>query len=441
MTLLPARQVTRRIAIAIASMVTASLALAGCGTAASTEVVKDQTTFNYLTSRPSSDGALSALNAVADAYSQTAEGAGFKLTVESVADRPAYLQKVKVLASSNALPDMFDADPEPYFKQIVDTGVVADIGALYKEAGVTDKFFPISIDYPKWPDGTLNLITLQANAEYFFYNKDLFKKAGVTPPQTFSEMLSALDALQGSGITPIAVAGKEQWPYFRYMSMYAFRQTGNDFIDSLADGSGSMASPAGVGSAKFLQTLSPYFQSGSTNTDYTTAVDLFTSGKAAILYNGTWELPSFVDEKDNLKPNIGYFKMPTLSATDAVPATDFFANSGIGIALKKSSLNDSMRGFLNYFFENYGNTAFHDFNVIPSIRPDLDSSVSELYANIMDDIANVKDFARVWDVMLDANSVSVLGRAAGELVVGQTSPEGLADQVDEALAQQGQSSQ
>ena len=40
----------------------------------------------------------------------------FEFNVESIADRETYLQKIKILASSNELPDWFDADPEAFLK-------------------------------------------------------------------------------------------------------------------------------------------------------------------------------------------------------------------------------------------------------------------------------------------------------------------------------------
>lgn len=392
-------------------------------------------TYTYLTTRSSNDATLKAFEAVVQKYKSTPEGKDFDLDVQSVSDRPSYLQKVKILASSNELTDLFDADPEPYFRQIVDQGMVADIKVLYDQTGVTDKFYPISIQYPSWSDGTLNLITLNANTEYFFYNKTLFERAGVAPPTTFAEFEAALKKLADAKITPIAVAGKEQWPYFRYLAMLPFRGTGNVFLKDLAEGNAKMADSTGMKAAEFVQRIAPYFQAGSTNTDYTTAVNLFTSGKAAMLYDGTWELPSMLDANDQLKEQFGYFKMPTESASDAVPATDFFANSGIGIAIRKDSLTPELTAFWKYFFANYAQTAFYDFHVIPSIKPELKDSVSQLYKDVLNDIANVKEFARVWDVELDANTVTVLGRQTSSLVLGQTTPQALAEAVDQAIQQ------
>lgn len=260
----------------------------------------------------------------------------FDLVIETAADRDAFNSKLRILASSDQLPDWFDADPEPFFRLIVEQGKVIDVARLYEDLGVTSKFYPISLSYPRWDDGSLNLITWQANAEYFWYNKQLFTKAGVEPPKTIDDLLVVLAKLKQAGITPISIDGKDYWPAMRYLAIPPFRAEGNAFIDGLKAGHAKMSDPTGIAAANFLQTLGlSYFQQGFSSTDYTAALNLFTSGKAAIYYMGTWELPSFVGENGDLRADIGFFTMPAGPGKNASPPTDWFAVSGIGTAVLK----------------------------------------------------------------------------------------------------------
>jgi raffinose/stachyose/melibiose transport system substrate-binding protein len=291
----------------------------------------------------------------------------------------------------------------------------------------------VSTAYPTWDDGSNNLITLNANAEYFFYNKALFTEAGVKPPQTLDELLGTCDQLTDKGITPIAINGKDLWPYYRYLGMPAFRATGNQFLDDLKTGKASMTDPVGIESATFLQDVGRCFQDGFSNTDYTTAINLFTSGKAAMVYDGTWELPSFTDKDGNLKKDIGYFKKPTKGADDVAPPTDFYANSGIGTAILKKSLNPELKDFLAYFFAHYAETAFYDYGVIPSIRPEIRDSVAPVYRDVLDDIAGVGTFAKVWDVQLDPNTGAVMGREGTNLLLKKETPEEFGQKVDASV--------
>ncbi|WP_336647310.1 MULTISPECIES: ABC transporter substrate-binding protein [unclassified Microbacterium] len=420
---------TRALAASLAVIISA-VALAGCSSGS--EPKKDGV-IHWLTAHNGSEPTIAAVKKIAADYSK--DHPGFKLEIEATADRPSYDQKLRLLASSNELPDMFDADPEPFFKKIVDTGAVVDIGKLYDELGVKDKFFPISLAYPKWDDGSLNLITLNANVEYFWYNTDLFTKAGVEPPKTLSDFPAACDKLKSSGVTPISVNGKDLWPFYRYLAMPAFRATGNSFIDGLKTGKESMSSSVGTESADFLKSLSGCFQEGFSTSDYTSALNLFTSGKAAMYYMGTWELPTFLDDKRELKPQYSYFPMPAASSSDKTPTTDYFANSGIGTAILKDSLTPELKGFLKYFFAHYGDVAFHDFGVIPSIKPTMDDTTPQIYKKVLSDIEGVKTFAKVWDVQLDPNTNSVLGRESTNLLLGQQDVAGFTKAVDDSIAQ------
>lgn len=423
-----------RLALSAVAVATAAALLASGCSSTSGDAPQHGDTYSWLTSRSANDATVKAVSDIAAEYAKTDEGKGFKLDVQSISDRPSYLQKIKVLASSNDLPDLFDADPEPYFRDIVKSGVIADIGAFYDEAGLTDKFFPISLDYARWDDGSLNLITLQANSEYFFYNKDLFAKAGVEPPTTLDDLVTVMAKLKATGITPMAIDGKDGWPYYRFLAMPAFRETGNTFLDDLATGKASLTDPVGQRSIEYLQKLAPYFQDGATSTDYTTSLNLFLSGDAAMLYNGTWEIPSFIDNAGELKSNIGIFTMPKESDSDKTAPADFFANSGIGTAIRKDALTPELKGFLNYFFAHYADTAFYDYHIIPSLRPEMRPEISSLYQRILDDIAGVKTFAKVWDVQLDANTVTTLSRESDGLILGSTSPQAFAEAADSSIA-------
>lgn len=414
-------------------VVAAALALSACGSNSGGSASEDAT-FHWITARAQSDTTVQAIESIAADYSL--EHPEFSLTVEYIADRPSYLQKIKVLAASGELPELFDADPEPYFADIATSGAVADIAALYSELGVEDDFFPISIEYPKFSDGSLNLITWNANAEYFFYNKDAFAQAGAEVPTTLDEVLAVCDTIAAADLVPVSIAGANKWPYYRYLSMPAFRATGNEFLFELAEGEASMLDPIGVESAQYLQQMGERcFQEGHISTDSATALNLTLEGKAALYYTGTWDISSFLDEEGNLLDNIGYFTMPVRGADDVTPATDFYANSGIGTAIRQDAVNDDLKGFLTYLFAEFPDTLLYEFNTLPSIQPEIRDELPEIYESILADISGVGEYARVWDVVLDAATVDTLARETESLTLGLTTPEEYGSAIDQAISQ------
>lgn len=360
----------------------------------------------------------------------------FNIEMESIADRPAYLQKVKILATSGELPELFDADAEPYFEDIVKAGLVANVGEIIDAVGITDKFIPFALDYERFDDGSLWLLPFEANVEYFYYHKDLFQQAGVDAPKTIDEFLSTCTAIGKAGITPISVAGKEGWPLYRYLSMPSWRRMGNEFLDKLKVGEIKMNSEVGIEDATFFQQLGANcFQEGFTSTDYTAALDLFMTKKAAIYYVGTWELHSLLDESGKLKDDIAYFKMPVIDVNDATGPSDFYAHSGIGTAIRADAATDELKEFLAFAADRFAEISHKQYGGLSSFKMANTDDLTAAYKDVFADMAAVKQYAKVWDVKLDAGTVDTLLRQSQLLGLGQATPEQFATEVDTSIQQ------
>lgn len=427
------------------SLVIVVAAITGCGNSESQTGDKDtentgavgegeKFTIHYLTARSPEEGTVKALSQIAEMYKE--ENPGFNLEMEIISDRSSYLQKLKILASSDELPELFDSDADSFFKTLVEDGQVADVGALYEELGVDDKVYDNAKDYQRLDDGFLGLVSWQANTEYFWYNKTVFEKAGIkTPPKTFDEFFEVCDKLQKAGITPIAEAGGDTWPPLRYLAFVPFREVGNDFIEQARKGEISFGSDVGMDAADFMVKVAQYFQPGWTTADGATTVGLVTSGQAAMTYDGTWQLPFFVDEDYELKEDIGYFTLPVLGDDDATEPTDYWAHAGIGTAIRKDALDDNMKDFLKFVFENFADVCLYDYNTLPSFKVSDTDGMSELYKQLMDNYGNVKTYGYCWDVRIDSTSNEVLGRETPNLALGNITSKEWAKRLDEAVKQ------
>ena len=74
----------------------------------------------------------------------------------------------------------------------------------------------------------------------FFYNKDLFAKAGVDASsiKTWDDLLGAVKKLQAAGITPIITGGADKWPVHFYWSHLAMRIGGKEAFEAALRGEG-----------------------------------------------------------------------------------------------------------------------------------------------------------------------------------------------------------
>ena len=393
---------------------------------------------NWLSSRSASEATILAIQDIAKQYQEENPDLDFNFEIENISDHTAYLQKLKILAASDELPEWFDSDPDTWFADIVADGKAYSFEDLYKDLGMYDQIFPISKEYARLSDGSLNLMTLQCNTEYFFYNKDLFEQAGITEaPKTFDELLADCKLLQDQEIIPIAMGA--DWPILRYIAQVPFRLTGNEYIENAVSGEGSFGEEAGLKGAQFMQDIAQYFQEGWSSADYDTMIDLFASGQAAIMYNGTWALDQadMIGEDGNIKDNIGYFTMPTYSDADVTTATDFFANSGIGTAIRTDAVDDEMKAWMKYLLEHYADASL-SYNQLPSVMPDEETmqSLPKVYQQIIEDVSNVKEYAKCWDVVIDSALVEPLEKETVILALGQETPEEWAANMDEYVKNQ-----
>ena len=393
-------------------------------------------TIKYITSDSATSGKMMAFEEVVEMYKELHPN--FDMEIEYIPERSSFLQKIKILGANDELPDWFNADPDNYVESLAQEGKLVDIEALYEELGVNDKFYNISKDYARQGDGSLYLMTLQCNAEYFFYNKDIFAAAGVEKtPETIDEFLEVCEKIYQAGYTPLAVGDVTGGMFMRYMAFIPFRLEGNTFIENACKGIEKFSDEPGLLAAEFMTKIGKYLPEGFTTSDYDTFVNLFAGGECAMMYNGTWVLEKVVDENMNLREEFGIFTMPKYTDNDVTGPNDFFANSGIGIAIRSDSMCDQMKDFMSFFFEKYPDVMLSKYNCIPSLAPsdEVLAAAPEIYQRTIQDATNVNTYSKCWDVVTDTASLDTLNSETVNLALGVITPEEWAAIMDETIAQ------
>jgi len=414
---------------AFVMVIMATYFLTGCTRGGSNAQSGGQRTITWMTTRANSP----AWDSVIRQYEQ--ENPGVRITMDRISDRGAYFQKLRILAASNALPEMFDAEADTTLIEIASTGVLLDIDDLFKELNY-NRMLDIGLNYARLPNGKLYSICWENNIEYIWYNKDLFARAGIEKtPETFDEFLDVCERLSVAGIAPISVSGINGWPVFRYIAFIPFRLTGNAFIDNLRDGQARMSDPVGIQAATFLQTLGTrYFQPGWPTCDYTTALQNFLSGNAAMYNIGTWQFGSFRDENRELKPEYGFFYMPTMNGA-INGRTDMVAHAGTGTSVRKDKFDDQLKHFLKFMLDKFPETSFYETGAFPAMTFDTSLGyMSNFDRQVMNDSNALTSHAKPWDVQLPTATVEIMDREVGNLGMGTISPQEFARRMDDAIA-------
>jgi raffinose/stachyose/melibiose transport system substrate-binding protein len=411
--------------MAMVALGAAVLLLSGCG--GKGEVV----TVKWFASRPLGGEIDLTIREIAKKYSEEQKGT-WVLEVETTADRPSYLQKLKTLIAGGNMPDIIDIDADPYCKELVDAGMLVNVKDFLRAEGRYDDFHPIALQYQEFVDGTMYTLPLEYHVEMIWYHKDIFAKYNLVPPKTMDEWLEVCRSLKANGITPISVDGIDRWPVQRYLAMIPFRLAGNDYIIDLRDGKRSMSDAIGMQAIRFMQNVGQYFNEGFGATDYATAQSMFLEGKSAMYYIGDWEQKAMLEDYNAGK--IDYFYLPMINNAKT-KNNEFCVNSGIGMAFNTKTFDSKTKDFIKYVIDNYGKIYAGRMQMSP-IKIDLpkDVSFTDLYIRIQNDMNNVgTQFLKPWDTYLDSDSNRVMQDNLLLLASGEMSAERYAALVDEAI--------
>lgn len=196
------------------------------------------------------------------------------------------IQKVLQRASSQTLPDVLMID-NPDVQEIAATGGLSPLSQY-------------DVDTSGFAEGMLEAATYEgevyglaptANTLGIFYNTELLEAAGVEPPKTWDELKAAAAKLtQGDtyGIAFSAIATYEgSWQFLPFMW-----SNGGDETD--------LTSPE---VAEALALWDELVSSGSAsgaviNWSQGDVKDQFVAGKAAMMVNGPWQIPSLQESPD-----------------------------------------------------------------------------------------------------------------------------------------------
>jgi raffinose/stachyose/melibiose transport system substrate-binding protein len=251
---------------------------------------------------------------------------GVNMVTESYPDQP-YQQKIKIYATAKQLPDIFNYwSFSTLLKPLVDGKFVLPLNrADFEKLG----YMPGALDANTY-NGKLYGIPVSADFWVIYYNKKLFKEAGVTRlPATLEELIGLAPQFKAKGIIPMTTDGKDAWPMAITFDQLAWRISGDATLPRKAlERKIKFTDPVFVRAAAELKKLatSGLFQEDLDVSDYGAARNLFGQEKAAMFLMGSWELGLGTDNSfsDDFRANVDAFKFP-LVAGGKGKVNDLFA--------------------------------------------------------------------------------------------------------------------
>ncbi|MEU8968299.1 extracellular solute-binding protein [Streptomyces monashensis] len=351
-------------------------------------------------------------------------------------ENDAYKSKMTALTASGKLPDIFHTWGGGVLKQQVDAGLVEDL---------TDSTRP-------WADGMLSVakqpylldskvygIPFDIGMVGFWYNKALFRKAGIAaPPTTWTAFLDDVKKLKSAGTTPLALAGKESWTGMYYWAYLAMRTAGVDALRK-ADDDKDFGDAGFVRAGRHLKDLVDLkpFQKGFLGAAYSTPTGQAAAvgdGTAAMELMGQWAPNTEKSAGKGIGADLGFFPFPEVEG-GAGKITEVFGGGG-GHAVRKGAPQAAV-DFLKFFAaETTDRELVRKTGTLPVV-PGAESALTDPDLKAVQ--ARLKG-ATGFQLYLDQAYAPALGQQVNDsvagLIAGSTTPEAVTRAITGAAKQE-----
>ncbi|MER6574374.1 extracellular solute-binding protein [Nonomuraea sp. NPDC001023] len=319
----------------VATLGVAALVLTACG-GNSAEAPKKKTELTLYNDK----GAWTKYFDEMGALSKQQIGLGMKPT--GYTDSAQYQAFIKASFRTDVKPDLFTWQTGGMLAEIVKQKQVADTTAVWQEA---IKAGDLSQDLAPYYTIGGKQYCVPMNVAYWgmFYNKKIFDKYRLKPPQTWDELVQAAETLKKNGV-------KAFYHTSVLFSFVWFEQllagSDPDLYDRLSTGQAKYTDPGVVQVMEKWKSLidAGYFMNPGDKTD---PGDVMKTGKAAMVSFGTWFSTSMTQRDLKSGTDYGFFVIPNVNP--ALPKTSMIFESGPLCSLTKGADPDSSMKYLKWW--------------------------------------------------------------------------------------------
>lgn len=422
----------------LAGALSLSVLLSGCGTSSSSsgsdseqKVVK----FMHIWPPGSSKTQNQIVETVVKNYEK--DHSDVKVQVEYL-ENEQYKDKIKVLSSSNELPDVGMTWAAGYLQPFVDGNLVAPLDDVLAKDNLKDDFVGGTTEAYNLGGKTYGL-PIELNIAPIYYNKEIFEKNGLEVPTTYDEFKNVVKTLKEKGVTPIALGNKDGWTGSLWYMYLADRIGGVELISQAISQETSFENPSLEKAADEYQKLAKMggFSKGTNGLTNDEAKVEFLNETAAMYLMGSWELPNFTTSDETtqeFKDKIGYFNFPEY--TGGAGTTDSWVGGpGVGLFVSENSkVKDEAKEFVSYFIKEWGKQSMPKAGVIPATKVDTASlDLPKMNIDILNELSKTKNITLYADVQMPASAAETHYDLLQSLVSGSITPEEFTKKTETSL--------
>ena len=418
---------TRRAILALG----ASLLVMGASSAFADSTIK----WLHLETNPAR---LAAMQDVAKAY-ETAHP-GVKVELQFL-ENEAFKAKLPTLLQSDDPPSLFYTWGGGVLKEQSQTGTIRALdAALDANNGEWRNELSQGAISAMTFDGKVWAAPFKSGVVSFWYNKELFKKAGVdgTAIHTWTDFTGAVQKLKDAGVTPLACGGGDKWPIHFYWSYLSMREAGQAGFDAAKAGqNGGFTAEPFIKAGQLLADLGKMnpCQDGWQGATWPETVPVFDDGRAAMLLGfenmatPTSQASNATDGKGLAQDNIGRFPFPTIEGGAGTITEDF---GGINGWVVTAAAPPETEDFVKFLTNAANESKFVALGDLPVIKG-ADGAITD---PTLKDVANQMAKATWHQNYVDQDLGPNVGRVVNDMSVaifsGEVSPQDGSQQIEDA---------
>lgn len=417
--------------------------LAGCGSSGPSKAGsgKDAISYWILTGAPGQQ----IRQATVDRFNKANPNTQIKTTAFQ---NDAYKTKIKTAIGAGKAPTIIWGWGGGGLKSYVQAGQVDDLTDWFTQnSAVKDRLFPSSFGAATVNGKIYAMPCETVQPIVLFYNKKVFDKVGVQPPQTWGDIMDLVPKFNAKGIAPFSLGGQSRWTNMMWLEFLFDRIGGSEVFQNIFDGQkDAWSNPSAIKALTEVQNLvkAKGFIKGfsSITADSNADQALLYTGKAAMMLHGSWTYGSMAQDGGDFVSggHLGYMNFPTVEGGKGDPS-DTVGNPGQYMSISSKATAKQKEIALKFFKTAVLSKAevkqWIDAGAVPIVngtQQELGSSKDAEWLTFLYNTASkAKTFAQSWDQALSPDAAEVLLDNIAKLFQLSISPQQFASNLNQVI--------
>ena len=326
-----------------------ALAMAICLSLLCTVALADKVTVNFFHRWPN-EPKNSYINSLIDEFE--AANPDIDIVSDCVLN-DSYKEKIRVLVSTDALPDVFFSWSGVFGENLTHSGRVLALDDVMAR----DSEWSSQIVEGQWAPFNYNGKQYGApwsmDGKAFFYNVDVFNELGIEVPTTLNELYAVCEKLKENGYDePISAGFSAPWAVSHYLGTICQRVVDPEVLAKDYTGGGDFSDPAYIEALNIFKKLGEYMTSDPCSVDHEFARNAFIMGVSPMCYMQLAEMKYMRDDEEL---NYAFFNFPAVEDGKGDPGQLTGAPEGMMIsATAKPEVQEAAIKFMEFVISKEG---------------------------------------------------------------------------------------